>query len=651
MATPLSGYYNRHDPEKNYEKHMFRAGYVLQSAEMNEIQEAALARNKMLGDALFKDGDVVRDARIVVDSVTGDTICEAGAVYLRGAVRGVPPATLQIPLDRSVAVGIWLVETTVTQNEDPDLRDPASETRNYQEPGAGRLKVEPKWGFDQDGTPDGEFFPIYYVDNGQLRAKEAPPALDSVTQALARYDRDSAGSNYIVDGLRVTKLDDLVNGTQVYNIEDGRARVNGYGVTLTTSRRLEYPAVPDLRYIDSEPHTSSTESAQRINLDRSPISEITQVRITEQKTASLVHGTFSGAQDPLPDTSVVDIVSVSQGATTYVKGVDYKLTAGRVDWSLAGAEPAPGSTYSVIYQFINTVTPTDVDDTGFTVTGAVVGTLVLTNYYVKLSRIDRLCLNEGGEFIWIAGVSTDYDPVRPNVPSNLAPLAQVLQTWDDRRIVINDGVRVVQMSEIEAMNARMDRITDLVAQQKLVSDLNTREAGAKKGLFVDPFLDDSQRDNGITQTAAVVDGVLTLPIDGAALRPSNDISAPATCSYTLVPVLQQEARTGSMKINPYMAFGIPPAQVTLNPPLDRWVEVDTVWASPITKAFTTGSGGWWGTNVSVNSSAQNVLLKTTQAQLEYLRQIDVRFRLDGFGPGETLTSTTFDGLPVTPVAP
>lgn len=645
MTAPLTGYYNRFDASKNYEAHAFRAGYVLQSAELNEIQSAALHRMGMMGDALFKDGDVVRDARIVVNSVNGETICESGAIYLRGAVRGVTPSTLTIPVDRSVAVGIWLIENTITENEDPALRDPAAEVRNYQEPGASRLQVVPQWGYDGDGT-DGQFFPVYYVDNGQLRAKEAPPVMDSVTQALARYDRDSAGSNYVVSGLRVTQLADLVNGTQVYNIEDGRARVNGFGVTLDSGRRLEYQTAPDLRFIDSEPHSSATASAQRIVLDRTPISEITQVRITAEKTETLVHGSFSGAQDPLPDTSVVEIVEVKQGATTYVQGADFKLTAGRVDWSLAGAEPAPGSSYTVKYRYMTSVTPTAVDDTGFTVTGAVQGTLIFANYYVKLPRIDRLCLTEGGEFVWFQGVATDYNPVRPALPDNVCPLAQVHQTWTSSRYVVNDGVRVVPMSDIEAMNARMDRITDLVAQQKLISDLSTREAASRKGVFVDPFLDDNQRDQGITQTAAIVDGILTLPIDGGALSPSADIQADAVCSFTLTPVLSQEARTGSMKVNPYMAFAVPPSPTELVPAIDRWTDVQTVWTSPVTRAFTQGAG----VVRSVSSSTTDAVVKTETVPLQNLRQIDVRFKLTGFGPGETVSSVTFDGLPVTPVA-
>lgn len=650
MSIPLSGYYNRHDPDKNFEKHLFRAGYVLQSAEMNEIQEHAIYRSKMLGDALFRDGDIIRDCRIVIDSVTGATQCEGGAIYLRGAVRGVPPANITIPVVGTIAVGIRLVETTITENEDPTLREPAAETRNYQEPGAGRLKVEPRWGYDGDGG-DGEFFPIYVVDDGQVRAKEPPPQLDSVSQAIARYDRDSAGSNYIVSGMRVTKMTDLGNGRQMYNVQDGRARVNGFAVNLTASRRLEYEATPDLRFIDSEPFTSVSVGTQRVNVDRAPISSITQVRITAQKTEAIVHATFTGAQDPLPDSSVVDIISVTQGATTFVKNVDYKLTAGRVDWSLPGNEPAPGSTYQCTYQHIATVTPTAVDDEGFSVTGAVVGTLVMTSYYVKLPRIDRLCITEDGQFVWIKGVATDYNPVRPSLPNNICPLAQVYQTWTDDRLVVNDGVRVVPMSDIEAMNARMDQITDLVAQQKLVSDINVREAATKKGLFVDPFLDDQQRDQGIAQTAAVFDGVLTLPIGGNPIRPSADVSAPAGCAYTLVPVLSQNSRTGVMKINPYMAFGILPSPVTLNPPMDQWTEVQTEWTSSITRTFfsITGSGPFWRM-VSRAVGRTTEVVKTETAELSELRQIEIRFQVAGFGPGETLNAVTFDGIPVTPIA-
>src|SRR5690606_18495593 len=74
-------------------------------------------------------------------------------------------------------------------------------------------------------------------------------------------------------------------------------------------------------------------------------------------------------------------------------------------------------------------------------------------------------------------------------------------------------VRVVPMSELSEINTRMDYMLGLIAQQKLQGDANLREAGQKKGVFVDPFLDDSMRDAGASQNAAIFDGEMTLPVD------------------------------------------------------------------------------------------------------------------------------------------
>lgn len=641
----ITGHYDRFDPTKEYESHLFRAGYVLQSAELNEIQSSVQNRIKSIGDALFKDGDVVRDAQVIVDENTGIARCESGAIYLRGAVRGVPPATLTIPTTGTIAVGVYLRTTAVTELDDPELRDPASMTRNYQEPGAGRKKVSALWGYSGDAQA-GDFFPVYTVEDGVLRAKEAPPNLDSFNQALARYDRDSAGGSYVVSGLTVQRQASLVTGEQVYTVAEGRARVNGYGVELTTSRRLVYAATPDLRPINSEPHVSTTAAAQRINVDRTPINDISEVNITAEKTVTLTHGGFVGAMDPLPDTSVLQILEVKQGATTYTQGVDYKLTSGQVDWSLAGAEPATGSTYTVKYQYIAAVTPTAVDDTGFTVTGAVAGTLVLVTYNQKLPRIDRLAMTSDGAFVWLKGVAAEWNPQAPNIPADMLGLASVYQLWTDRTTVTNDGVRVVPMPELSAINSRLDYMLGLIAQQRLEGSANLREATQKKGLATDPFLDDSLRDAGVAQTAAIVDGELTLAVSVAKVsQMPSDITAPSFLTYSLAERLSQLARTGTMKVNPYMAFDPIPGVVTLTPGYDRWTDVNTSWASEITQRFTRVFS--LGLLLSIETTQRVDLLSTTSRAAEYLRQIEVQFSVNGFGPGETLTSLVFDGIPVT----
>jgi len=396
----LSNYYDRTDPAKKYDRHLFRAGKGLQSAELNEIQQASISRIKSIGDAILKDGDIIADCACLVNVDTGETVLNSGSIYLRGMVRGVPSGAFTIATVGIVTIGVYLSEVEITEAEDPTLRDPAVGTRNYQEAGAGRLQVNTAWGFAGDGSA-GDFFPVWTVIDGVLIPKEPPPNLDSVTNAIAAYDRQSTGGTYVASGLRVSVLEDRLDGSQVYSVASGDARVDGRNVSVPTARRVVYPATADLLRITSEPHVSTGTTAHRVTTDRFPIANLVSVQITAQKTATITHGAFTGAQDGLPDNSVLSILSVTQGGTTYVANTDYKLTAGKVDWSPTGAEPSPGSTYSVTYQYITTVTPTAVDSAGMTVTGAVSGTLIQITYDAALPRYDRLCLDSSGQFVWV----------------------------------------------------------------------------------------------------------------------------------------------------------------------------------------------------------------------------------------------------------
>ena len=644
----LDQYYDRFNADKNYVRHLFRADRTLQSAELNEIQRTMLHHLKGIGDAMLSNGDILRDCQVIVNENSGEVTCESGAIYIEGIVRGVRPATLTIPTTGTVSIGIYLQEKVVTELEDPDLYNPAIGTRGEGEQGAARLLVEAMWGFSGDGQ-SGEFYPVYTVDDGALRVKEAPPNLDSVTQALARYDRDSAGGTYIVEGLQVLQAADTEEGLQVYTVSEGRARVSGYPVELAVSRRLTRKTNPDLLAIDSEPHMSQTAAAQRVVLDRYPVGQITQVRITRETTENVTHGGYTGSSDPLANTSVVEIVEVKQGGVTFEPNTDYKLTASRVDWSPSGAEPSPHSTYTVTYRHITTVEITDSDLSGFTVEGAVVGSQILVNYTQMLPRIDKLCISREGEFVWVEGVAAEWNPQPPRVPDDMLSIATVNQTWDSDRLVSNNGVAVVPMDKIAGFNDRMDLILAQTAQNRLVMDAYTREAGAKKGLWVDPCLDDSMRDQGLDQTAAIVGNAITLPVDVAVLSGvPQDVATARYPDYTLVPVLEQLLRTATMLVNPYHAFEPLPAFMTLTPAVDRWTEVQSEWASPLTKIVNAGHyvPTFPGLRLAGQSSSTTTqTLSSSTTQLANLRQIDVAFRGTGFARNE-LVDVLFDGIPL-----
>lgn len=641
MTIQLQSYYNRFDAAKNYEEILVRDGYAGQGAEINELQTGLAAKIKKLADVLFKDGDVIRDAGIIVDVQTGMVKAQNGQVYLHGGVRGVPQASFSVPTSGTVTVGVYLQQRVVTELDDPSLYNPAVGSAAEGEAGAARLQLNTVWGYAGDGQ-SGEFFAVYVIDDGVLRPKESPPNLDAVTQALADYDRDATGGSYIVAGLHLLRDADA-NGKQVYTLAEGRARVNGYPVTLPTSRRISHAALPELRVIDAEGHLASG-NTERVTVSFPPLKAIQRCAITKQLSETLTHGAYAGCSDTISATGVLEIVSVTQGDTTYSAGSDFVLTGNAVDWSPAGAEPATGSTYSVNFKHLATVQPQDVDATGFTISNAVAGTLIQVSYTQMLPRIDVLTLDSEGNFAWLLGVSTTGRARPPVVPHNLLGIASVYQAWTEETAVSNDGDRVVPNTDIIALSERMNVLAAELARQRLESNISYRESGMKKGFFVDPFLDDLMRDQGVTQTAAIVAGELTLPVEAiSAQSMGSDISSPRSLPFDVSYAVTQPLRTGSMQVNPYQAFALTQGAASISPAVDRWTVTKSRWTSPATIALTQGSGNRSTTSTSTSTR----LVGTESKDIAYLRPLTLCFSLSGFGAGEHLASVFFDSIAVT----
>lgn len=672
----LQSYYNRFNAGKNYDRTLFLAGRGLQSAELNEIQENIIQKLKGVGDAIFGDGDVVEGTAIVVDPDTGVTTIEDGHIYLRGSVRKVGTADFTIPTDGIVRIGVYYKETTITELEDPNLRDPAVGTRNYQEPGAARLQISLTWGFESDGvTPegDGEFYPVYNVQNGVLIIQSPPPQSDALTAALARYDRE-AHASYVVNGFKVRFLElDTETNEQVFVITEGKAHVNGFEIELPHGLRLRFPNDPDIAEIESEPHTFTGDEngVMRLTLNNTPIHQVNKIDITKELTATITHGAFSGATDPLPDEAVLEIIEITQGATTYELNTDYRLTAGDVDWSPLGAEPSPGSSYDVTYRYREQLEPVNLDDTSFDIDGAVEGSLILIDYEWKMPRFDLVAMDQEGNVRRVKGLAHPWRPAVPQSPEGQLTVGLIEQRWETGVPVdtTSTATHAVPMSDIEAIRESVHDLYSLVAQERLRNDANAADPSAKLGVFVDPFFDDDLRDQGIPQTAAIVDGELSLPIVADIAETARESSA-FTLTYDLEPVIEQLLRTTDMKVNPYQAFDPIPAKVTLNLSVDRWTEINTDWSSPVTRRFsqftspltrTSIIGGGNRSRVQsrttrnvllrVQQSESNELLSSSSIDAEFMRQQTQSFELEGFDPGEELETLLFDGIEIEPLDP
>lgn len=690
----LQGYYDRTDDPayaaKGYDQHIFIAGRILQSAEMNEIQRAASTKLKGIADALFKDGDIVRDCRCAINktpvagsstSFTYVATLEAGAVYVRGQVRGVPQTPAQgltLTGTNTEVIGLWMTAEVYTDADEKNLLDPAVATQGYGEPGAYRLRTQLAWGLDKDNVQDGEFFPVYYVDNGELRAKEPPPNLDAVTQAIARYDVDSNGSNYVINGMRVSRLTDDANGDQVYSIASGRARVNGFGISQNSARRQTLKINIDKKSIPKETQAAPKPDAangnkQFITVNRQPLMALSSVLILKYRDDMSWIPT-SAPSEVLPNSfgKVATIAELATASVKFVVGTDFTFNPNTqtLSWTTGGKRPGTGDTVTMkgnTWEAYN-VPQSDIEDKGFYVQDAIPGVIgdpalgftVEFAYTYKLPRIDRLVVTEDGLYTWIIGIASDTTPVAPPVPNNVLSLCQVVQAWtsnpDDTRIV-NDGVRMVPMNTLEQMNERLDKLTDMVAQVNLISDINVRDAGAKKGLFVDPFINDDQRDDGQDQDLAITGGCLQLPIKGYPLEPqvggASAITKVEECDGVDEVILSNLAYTADMKVNPYMSFGVFPGTAILNPQIDRWVTTTTSAVAPETRYFTTTVYAPWtigsvhGQSLVTGRVETSELAGTSTADAEFLREITVQFEISGWLANETLSQVLFDGVDVT----
>ena len=644
----IERYYNLFDPAKHYTQLLFRAGDGLQSRELNEIQSTLMHRLQGVADALLKDGDIVSGANLQIDADTGLVTLEAGRVYLRGAVREVPAATFTVPTSGRIAVGVRFTTRTVTELEDPALREPAVGVRNYQEPGAGRLQETLAWGWEGAGTSDGQpgdFHAVYALDNGILENRRQPPVLDGVIASLARYDYDANG-HYVTEGLGVRYLSqDSDSQEHLFSVAEGRANIDGFKVERSQSQRLRLPIDPDLQRVSSEPQVfnDSGDGSMVVTINRPPLAQVLDIKVTQAKTETVIHGAFTGSRDVLTEPTVVAVLTVKQGTTTYAQGTDYKVVGDEIDWSPGGAEPAPGSSYQVTYQYIASITPTELTDTGFKVAGVVQGSTMYIDYQWKLPRIDVLALTADGQVERIKGISQVRNPVAPTVPASRLALAEIAYDWrsGSEPVVRNVAIRTIKVSELTAMQRQIADLYDLMALERLRVDANIREPAAKKGLFVDNFLDDDLRDQGAAQTGAVVAGVLTLPITASAQHAKDNGNALITLDYTLTPVIEQLARTGAMKINPYQAFEPVPARVTLNPAVDQFTVTNTTWASDVTERLITGSGVL--EQVVETRRSEQVLVSSSE-EAQFLRVLQVAYRVEGFGPSEALAQLRFDGI-------
>ncbi|WP_455475514.1 DUF4815 domain-containing protein [Bartonella sp. B17] len=614
----------------------------LQSGELNEMQTIIRGRHDRLGRLVAKEGDRIERADAFVNKDSQTVTLTDGKIFIAGDIFPVSGAVLEnVSMVGRIEIGVKLQKQWITHEDDPQLLGQVAGTLAEGEPGAARETVKLVWALKED-PQEGAFFPVYVLQDGILIDQKSPSLLEPAMQAIATYDR--AHGHYIVRGCRVTALGKKEQ-SQVFSIQEGEANISGFKRKRLAALRYEELEDFSEGVVPSETHIFSPKQGETSFTFKPyyfPVATIHSLLLTKEKTVNVTRGAVASGRDGVPDKSITSFLKVIQENKEFKEGTDFKKTGDTIDWGLAGDEPLPGSVYTVTYHYRSPITADKVTAQEITVSDGAQGGDIIVSYTYKLPRIDRIGLNTQGTVVYIKGVSAD-DPMAPSVPDDVLSLATITNNWMDVPVVKNDGTRVAPYDEMWRYFQRVLSLDRLMQLERIKSNVDAKEPVAKKGMFVDPFLDDSYRDEGFSQTGAIGYGILQLAIEPTFY--TAPLHSPVTLDWDNEVIIAQELRTACEKINPYQNFAPLPGRLTLNPATDFWHVQRTDWLSSVTNQLNVG---WHRGSTIRTTETKDELVNAHQEQIEFLRPIDLGFKIEGFGKGEILESLTFDGVNVLP---
>jgi hypothetical protein len=571
----IKDYYNRYDPKKSYKELLFIAGRGLQSAELNELQSYIREDIGEIASALLKDGSILEGGEIRYNDQTKQvTLSQTKILHKKVYVAKADETTLQIEEKGKETIGIAVEEKIITELEDPDLRDPAVGYENYSQPGALRKQIKARWAKATQVKPEETFYPIYeFIDGVLITPTKTPPEITGAIQLLARYDYGANGS-YVVEGLTVT-YEETDPQTQeiILLVSEGIAHVEGIEVNLQYSRRLKLTPPLDTKQVMAEPVTFSKDG--NYYLRNTPIAKINRIIGVRQETVTITHGNYSGAKDKLPKTPVVDVVEIRQGEKVFEEGKDYIISGDYIDWSLNGEEPAPASSYTVVYKYqdSNIQGKISSDRKSIYVEGLAKDTIFYVDYEYYLPRVDRIVLTREGEIKILKGTASE-NPSAPDIVDGLS-LAKVELFYQQPPKIHQDYYRAFKMSDIQMLFNKIQDIEYNLAKLSLIENARSQDpTTTKKNIFVDPFYDDDLRDAGYNQNAIIQNQTLSPAINWKTykLKEGEDIQLP----YETKTYIKQDSYTKERQINRFTWNDAPPAVAKATPKRYRWINKEVV---------------------------------------------------------------------------
>lgn len=663
MNQNISPYYNDFDASKKFSQILFVPGRGGQAREFTQLQSILLNALKNISSAILNEGSIVSGMDI---TLKGNVITiQSGRVYLGGLVHDFEGQDLYISSIGEEKIGVKLVESIITESDDVSLRDPAQSAKGYGQPGAHRLKSVVHLTLNDSTVPT-----IYTLVDGNLQVETQKPQLDLITDLLAKRMFDESG-NYLVEGMSMyTKEREGDDDNFTLTVNAGRAYVQGYEVNRPSPAYLTIAKSRDYRTVIGELKVFRTGTNQ-YKLNNLNVKDITQVIATLQATEQVTRGAIANGMDLLSNTPVLTVVSVKQSTTTYQAGTDFQLTGDSIDWSLGGAEPSIGSSYTVVYNYnkelvLNTDYKLTLSDDGvsyldFNVSGGskpVDSSNLTISYEYYLAKAYRIYLNKDGVVSAVPGQSDTIALVQPPVDKDDTMLSLGTITCypnSGKDITVkSESISRYSMKDLSNLVTRVDNLEYNSALNDLDNEAMSGESPTNlKGILTDGFLGFTKADIGHSEYNAAIDiqeNEAVLPSDYINLATSIDSANSSiksaknfiTGSYSEETIVSQGLTTGAINVNPYRVF-TGATRLVLSPSVDNWIDMSTVQIDGGTQVQTKYVKKWWQVGTERSTQTSTVVVDSV---IPYARQIKLTIKGTGFPSYENNLRGTIDGTPV-----
>ena len=696
-------YYDRFNSANNWTKVLFQSDRPLQNAEVNELQSIQEYYMKALGNIIASDGDMQQGMTFVQQG--NNITVNDGLVYLAGKVRNFKKQTVTIKGTGLETVGVRLVQSVLTYNDDNTLLGNAPATNATNQAGADRLVETVELVANDNAAAD-----VYRFNDGKLFLTKPNSQLSKINDVVAEHDFNALGSYSIGSNsnvgfqLSVGKNINGKAGLATANIAAGKAYVQGYLVDKPYASQVDIRQALNTEQIKNEQHVYTTGTDVYV-LNQANVKSVDLVTAQVQEDISVTHKAMGSADFIVDNLVSIDSVYTTKDGKVYQAGRDYNMQGNSIIWNgTSGSQPPVNSAYMVKATYNKILHDKGIDfnviiDSGVNgfakidfskATGA--GTqkpskpknngYITVTYTAYLYRTDLITLDRYGNFTVHEGMPARQNVVQPPVVNDPLTLTIGTITMFPNS---NDGECDTSVDtnltfrELNLLKKRIIRNEYNTAINSLnAQEIQKHNPTALRGVYTDSFVDDVKFNKNYQTSSSVTEPFsadvtmdtahqyITLPYTTQTplqMIFNNSKSAAQmlstnghllTAPFTEESMITQDIVSSSINVN---RDNIAEFEGVLNltPNADSWSEQKTVRTitNPTKNVSQNSRGGYGDYNwhyLGSNNYTETSINDLGTEDAEFMRSLDVKFGVTGLAPYADDLELYFAGIkcPITP---